>query len=249
MKIKNKKILLISGFDPTAGAGILRDMSVLHEFGIWACGVVTANTVQSQIKGHSEICPVDSKFLAQQLQNLVHDEKFDCVKIGLVPNVRVAQVIAKHLKNFSGKIVWDPVFSPTRGRRFVSTNLAREISKTILPLCDVVTPNLLEFSEMTNCSGTESRERMRGCQQILKLGSKSILIKGGHDTQKICCDYFVVQNNKKILEREFFHPRRRLKDSRGTGCRLSSAISVHLVLKPSVFLAVQRSIEWLQTRL
>ena len=195
-----KFLLTVAGFDPTGGAGILRDLAVFRRFGFLGAAAITANTVQNT-GGVRRVEFVDGGFLIEQLSALLEEVKPLGVKIGIPHcSVDINKKIAELLNDFR-PIVFDPVVSPTFGKGFLS-NL--EVIKPLLSVADVITPNFGEYEILMSYL-----EDFRG----------AVIVTGVSEGAKVK-DLLVVDG--KILE-ESVH----IKDERevrGTGCAFSSAL-------------------------
>jgi hydroxymethylpyrimidine/phosphomethylpyrimidine kinase len=140
-----KFLLSIAGFDPTGGAGILRDIRTFNYFGFYGTAIITVNTAQNT-KGVKKLSFVDGELIEEQLQLIAEEFNLKGVKIG-IPHVdySVNKKIADFISKLKVPVVFDPVISPTFGKRFI------EEPETILPLIGVstvITPNFQEFKKL-----------------------------------------------------------------------------------------------------
>jgi hydroxymethylpyrimidine/phosphomethylpyrimidine kinase len=197
-------LLSIAGFDPTAGAGILRDCLVFRHFGFYPTAVITANTVQNT-KGVKALSFTDGDFLISQLEAVLKELPPQGVKLGLPHKERsVNEEIARRLKCLSVPVVFDPVLSPTLGKSFVKNLKSLE---PLLEVSTVITPNYSEFV------------RLKGEFPEL-LTDKTLVIKGEPVAFGRVADRLVVKGREVAREEHE-------KDSlqvRGTGCSYSSAL-------------------------
>jgi len=196
-------LLSIAGFDPTGGAGILRDCATFRHFGFLGCAVITANTVQNT-KGVREVDFVEGDFLLEQLDAVLEEIPVKGVKLGLPHREeKVNRRIAERIGKLGVPVVFDPVLAPTFGKEFV------EDLKAIAPLIEVstvITPNYSEFKRLEPSFGEVFKERV-------------LVVKGAPKGKEEVEDLLIVSG--KLVEK-FVHK----KDSkvvRGTGCTFSSS--------------------------
>ena len=196
-------LLTIAGFDPTGGAGILRDIKTFSHFGFLGGGIITVNTVQNT-KGVRDLAFVEGSFLLSQLKTVLEDLSPKGVKVGIPHREReVNRKVSEILSSLSVPVVFDPVLSPTFGKEFV------ENTEVLLPLIEVstvLTPNYSEFLKL--------RELLHG---------KTFIVKGWPYGEKVCDVLFVNGSEADRVCHE--------KDGRvvrGTGCAFSSALTALL---------------------
>ncbi len=196
-------LLSVAGFDPTGGAGVLRDVRTFNHFGFWGGAVVTVNTVQNT-KGVKEFDYVDGSFILHQLDAVLDDFFPEGVKVGIPHREReVNRKVSEILSSLSVPVVFDPVLSPTFGKEFV------ENTKVLLPLIEVstvLTPNYSEFLMLKEF-----------------LNKKTFVVKGWPYDDKVCDVLFV---NGKEVDRVCHERDNRVV--RGTGCAFSSALTALL---------------------
>lgn len=216
-----KCALTIAGFDPSGGAGLQADLKVFQAFGLHGLSVVAALTAQNA-DGVRAVIPISPSFVSSQLEALLEQFRPQAVKIGMVltpANVRViAQALKKHrLRN----IVIDPVAVSTSGHRLAARGMLKALRNDLLPLCDVVTPNMAEAAALT---GTEVRTRsdMEDAARMLRAqGAGQAIVTGGHLEAEAADLFFrgrpVWLGGAKMAGS--FH---------GTGCVYSSAVAALL---------------------
>ncbi len=218
-------LLTIAGFDPTGGAGILRDFATWRYFGFLGCGVITANTVQNT-KGVKRIEFTDGEFLLAQLDGVLEEAPVKGVKLGLPHrDFWVNREIALRLRSLSVPVVFDPVLKPTLGKDFVGE---LSLIEPLVEVADVITPNYGEFKALEPRFG-----------ELLK--EKVVVVKGVPEGSRVKDLLFVKSN----LVSQLSHS----KDSRevrGTGCAFSSALLSLLVGGKGVEEAFLGAVEFLR---
>ena len=151
MKPKSK-VLVIAGSDSSGGAGIQADIKTVTALGSYAMTAITAVTAQNT-KGVKGIVSIPVKNLKKQLTMTLEDIGANAVKIGMLHNTKIIECIYKILKKYKVKnIVLDPVMIAKSGTKLINNNSIYKLKKLILPLCDLVTPNIPEAEVLTGCS-------------------------------------------------------------------------------------------------
>ncbi len=234
--MKMKTALTVAGCDPSGGAGIGADIKAMTMNGVFAMSVITALTAQNTtgVKSISEVTP---DFLREQIDMVFEDIKPDAVKIGMVSNSELIEVLAQRLAFYKAKnVVVDPVMVATSGARLVKKDAVDAIEKHLLPIADLVTPNIPE-AEILCARTIKSREDMiSAALDINKHYGCAVLLKGGHsvnDSNDLLCE--------KGELRWFSAQRIDNPNTHGTGCTLSSAIAANLAKGFELAESVQRA--------
>lgn len=222
-------VLVIAGVDSGGGAGVTADMISVHDIGAWGLPAVTALTCQS-LNRVTRVEATSIEIFKESLNLAVHDwkEKISAVKIGLVTSQKILDCIldclAGHLKGVP--VVWDPVLTATAGN-LDSVDIKGNL-KEILRHTTVFTPNLPEALELAGWDESEIFARggvFKLCDEFIKLGAKSVLLKGGHNVASLdAVDVFKNGSHAFVLE----HEKREGLGSHGGGCALSSAFAALL---------------------
>lgn len=235
-------ILTIAGSDSSGGAGIQADIKTATANRVFASSVVTAVTSQST-SGISHIHLIPANDVRTQLESVFLDQKPDAIKIGMVGSVECLETISSFLKQNAGGIpvVADPVMSSTSGR--VLNGTVREYAEAFLselsPLSTVVTPNIpeakifLETREVplsTFGHNAETTVSLLNC-----IGSRSVVLKGGHSSLEIVADYLAVRkNDNSIVSKAFIARKEDSMNLHGTGCVYSTLMACALALGKSI---------------
>jgi hydroxymethylpyrimidine/phosphomethylpyrimidine kinase len=203
---------------------------------MFAMSVVTALTAQNTA-GISSIYEVSPEFVSEQLDMICTDLFPDAVKIGMVADAGIIEVIADKLKEYHiTNIVLDPVMISTSGRKLLKEEALQALTDKLIPIADVITPNLSEAELLSGVTIKNSEGMIKASMIIAQQYRGSILVKGGH--LSVSCDDLLYDGGKVYWfeERKIDNP-----NTHGTGCTLSSAIACGLAdgkdLRQSVALA------------
>ncbi len=213
--------LTIAGSDPSGGAGIQADLKSFSALGAFGTSVITALTAQNTV-GVTGIHVVPADFVALQLDTLLDDVRIDAVKIGMLASAELADTVrVKLTERPQPRLVIDPVMVATSGDRLLDDD-ALDALRRLLPLADVITPNLGEAALLTGTPVASTLHQMRRQAQLLRdAGAQRVLLKGGHLEGEQAIDLFV----DSVGEHELAAPRVHTVNTHGTGCSLSSAIA------------------------
>lgn len=218
-----KKVLTIAGSDCSGGAGIQADIKTITVHKMYAMSVITALTAQNTT-GVYGILEADSGFVANQMDCVFKDIFPDAVKIGMVSNSDIIKTISEKLREYGAKnIVADPVMVATSGSRLISDDAMESLVNNLLPLADIITPNIPEAEVLSGIKITGEEGMLKAGEIISKNIKGAVLIKGGHS----------VNDASDLLyfggEYEWFRGKRiDNPNTHGTGCTLSSAIACNL---------------------
>ena len=220
MKIKSK-ILIIAGSDSSGGAGIQADIKTITSLGSYAMTAITAITSQNTT-GVKSIISVNSKEISNQIEFTAKDIKPDAVKIGMLHSKEVINSVIKSLKKIKAKkIILDPVMVAKGGKKLINDSAIKILKNKLLSKVDLITPNIPEAEVLTNLKISTIQDVILAGNYLIKLGAKNVLIKGGHLNYKNIQDVFI--NKKEMII--FKNKKINTKNSHGTGCTLSSAIT------------------------
>jgi hydroxymethylpyrimidine/phosphomethylpyrimidine kinase len=218
-------VLSIAGSDPSGGAGIQADLKTFSALGAYGMSVVTALTAQNT-RGVRSFQVVDPAFVADQIDAIFEDVRVDAVKIGMVATAEVAAVIAERLRRHAARnVVLDPVMVAKSGDRLLQDDAVAAIRDLLVPLAQIITPNLPEAAVLIAGAIPASLADMRQTMRDLhRLGSHFVLLKGGHlagdDSTDLLFD--------GVTMTELPAHRIVTRNTHGTGCTLSAAIAALL---------------------
>jgi hydroxymethylpyrimidine/phosphomethylpyrimidine kinase len=235
----------IAASDSGGGAGIQADLLTFAAHGVHGGTVLVGATAQNT-RGVTGIERLSPAFIAAQMDSIFPDLKPAAVKIGALLDAPRVRAVAAGLRRHRAKnVVLDPVMLATAGGRLLSAAAIKTLKKTLLPLCDLVTPNIPEAEALSGVRIRTASDRRRAALAIASLGARAVLIKGGHARGDSVRD--LLYDGRRF--REFVHPRIRTRASHGTGCMLSSAIAANLALGRDLEEAVSLGIRFLRAGL
>ncbi|MBN2062542.1 MAG: bifunctional hydroxymethylpyrimidine kinase/phosphomethylpyrimidine kinase [Deltaproteobacteria bacterium] len=217
------KVLLIAGLDPSGHAGIIADIRTVTAFGILCSGVITSITDQTENRYYASQ-KVTPDMVKKQLSHLFEKDKFDSIKVGMLSfdgMISVISGIFTQLKPLN--IVLDPVLISTTGGELLEKDALNTLRERLLPLCDILTPNVPEAERLTGLRITSIDDMLKAGKILVDMGCKNVMIKGGHIMNN-AADILITGKRHYIIEGDFIPE----SDFRGTGCVLSSAVAALL---------------------
>ena len=228
--------LTIAGSDSSGGAGIQADIKTMTVNGVFAMSAVTALTAQNTT-GVTGILEVSPEFLRQQIDSVFTDIRPDAVKIGMVSSAELITAIAEKLAEYhAGNIVVDPVMVATSGAKLISDDAIDTLKEKLLPMADVLTPNIPEAEVLAEMEVKTEEDMVRAAEKISGKYHCAVLLKGGHqlnDANDLLC--------REGCSRWFYGKRIDNPNTHGTGCTLSSAIAANLAKGFDMDAAVERA--------
>ena len=220
----NSKVLIIAGSDSSGGAGIQADIKTITALGSYAMTAITAITAQNTT-GVKSIVPIPPKEILNQILFTAKDIKPDAIKIGMLHSSKVIESVINSLKNIKvNKIVVDPVMVAKGGTKLIDDKAINLLKKKLLKRALLITPNIPEAEILTNTSIRCKEDMIFAARKLIEIGANNVLIKGGHLKSKTVQDIFVSKTNIKIFNSRRYNT----KNTHGTGCSLSSAITTFL---------------------
>ena len=235
-----KSVLSIAGSDSIGGAGIQADIKSITCNGCYAMTAITAMTAQNTL-GVKSIQESSPEFLEDQIDAIFADIVPDAVKIGMVSNRKLIEIISRILKEYGAKnIVLDPVMVATSGAKLISEDAIETLKENLIPLATLITPNIPE-SEILSGMKIETEEQMvYAAKHISEKFKTAVLVKGGHSINDA---NDVLYADGKFL----WFPQERIENSNthGTGCTLSSAIASHLAKGEPIECAINSAKKYL----
>jgi len=239
LKTKSK-ILIIAGSDSSGGAGIQADIKTVTALGSYAMTAITAVTAQNT-KSVKKITAIPTKNVEKQITMILEDIGADGVKIGMLYNVSIIKCVYRILKKYKLKnVVLDPVMIAKGGAKLINNNSIIFLKKLILPLSYIVTPNIPEAEVLTGYKILNKEDMIRAAKKILNMGSKNVLLKGGHLKNRMIFDILVTKKETKIFTKRKI----KTKNTHGTGCTLSSALATCLSQKKNIFKSCKISVKY-----
>lgn len=220
-------VLTIAGSDSGGGAGIQADIKAISATGSYACSVITALTAQNT-QGVSGVLPVDADFVEQQLDAVFSDLNVQAVKIGMLADSNIIQMIAKKLQQYKPKhIVLDPVMVATSGDPLIEESAIATLKSQLLPLATLITPNIPEAAKLIGEQAPQDSKQLDTFFTKLRaLNTSAVLVKGGHFFGSAQSDDYLLYGTDKL---DVLSAKRvNTNNTHGTGCTLSSAIASFL---------------------
>jgi hydroxymethylpyrimidine/phosphomethylpyrimidine kinase len=233
------KVLTIAGSDSGGGAGIQADLKTFSAIGCYGMSVITALTAQNT-RGVTGIHAVPPAFAVEQIDAVLSDMGADAVKIGMLYSAELIEAVAAALKKHgAGKVVLDPVMVAQSGDKLLKDDAIEAIKTHLMPLADVVTPNLPEASVLCGRPLKQWSDIESAARTLAQHGSRCILIKGGHGDENKSTDLlFLTHENRFVC---LAADRIETCNNHGTGCTLSSAIASYMAKGSGIEEAVQKA--------
>lgn len=223
--------LTIAGTDPSGGAGIQADLKTFTARGAYGTSVVTALVAQNT-HGVSRVYGIDEDFVADQIASVFDDMPVDAAKTGMLGTRGLVELISEKLRTRRpGRLVVDPVMVAKSGHRLLDADAVDAVRTLLLPLADLITPNLPEAALLLGDDVPEAGtpEQMRAqARELLDRGARAVLLKGGHLPSGELVDILAVGTDTGPELTEYTHPRLDTPHTHGTGCTLSAAIAAGL---------------------
>ena len=220
MKIKSK-ILIIAGSDSSGGAGIQADVKTATSLGVYAMTAVTAITVQNT-KRVKSVIPIPPNEIYNQIIHTTKDIKPDAIKIGMLHSTKVIDKVFRSLNEMKiKKIILDPVMIAKGGSKLITDQAVKLMKKKLLSKVSLITPNIPEAEILTGIKIINKNDMILAANEFIKLGVPNVLVKGGHLKSKKVNDIFVNKKEIKVFSNKRFNT----KNTHGTGCTLSTAIT------------------------
>ena len=220
------RVLTIAGSDSGGGAGIQADLKTFAALECYGASAITALTAQNTL-GVSAIHPVPPDFAAAQIAAVLEDIGADAVKIGMLYSAQLIRAVAEQLRQYAARnIVLDPVMVAQSGDRLLEDDAVGAIRDYLMPLSNVVTPNIPEAEVLAGRRIRSLEDMQAAAHDLGRYGSEAVLLKGGHLDESDSSDLFYLcrENRSVTLAAERVSSR----NTHGTGCTLSAAIAAYL---------------------
>ncbi len=226
------KVLSIAGFDGSGGAGIQADLKTFSAFGCYGMTVLTALPVQNTC-GVRSCYDIPLQAIEEQLHAIFDDIIPDSIKIGMLFNSQIIELVASFLKEkaIGIPIVIDPVTLAKSGDPLLVPEAVDTLISLLMPLATVITPNIPEAHTFTGINASNSEQMMTIAKKLLDFGPRYVLLKGGHLNTSESNDLLLGADG---IQQWFTSPRIDSKNTHGTGCTLSAAIASCLAQKMSI---------------
>ena len=235
-------VVSIAASDSGGGAGVQADLLTFAAHGVHGATVLTAATAQNT-REVTAVEPMSPRFIARQIDAVFTDLRPAGVKVGMLYDAPRIRAVAAGLKRHGARnVVLDPVMVAKSGARLLSRAGVAALRDRLLPLADLVTPNLPEAEVLAGMRIRSAAERRIAAAAIYDLGPRAVLVKGGHGRGAELRD--LLFDGRFFTE--FTAPRIRTRATHGTGCTLSSAIAANLALGRDLEDAIVAAIRYLR---
>jgi hydroxymethylpyrimidine/phosphomethylpyrimidine kinase len=219
-----KIALSVAGSDSGAGAGIQADIKTFSALGVYGCTAITAITAQNT-KKVSYIFEVAPAMVEQQIKSVLTDLPPDAIKIGMVYSRRTIEAVHRSLKGSKAPIVLDPILAAGTGAKLLRDDALDSFTSELIPLCTLVTPNRMEAEKLAGIKIRTEDDLKSAAKNISRLGAKNVIVKGGHFGTSSVTDLLL---DSKGRVTKITNPRIMIKESHGSGCNFSSAVTAYL---------------------
>ena len=229
---KHPQILVVSGFDPSGGAGLVADIETVHALGCCTSAVITCQTIQT--RQNATVCvPSDTLWFKRQLYSVIEAHSFSAVKIGLTPSIEIIDIVADVLVNLSCPIVIDPIIAAGGGYVFCDSRTVNHLAEKLIPLGNIATPNAKEINHFAETS-------KQAVSLLLERGCKAVLVSSEYEKAGYLyhCLYRL-QHSPQL-----FTVKRLPYRYHGGGCTLASAIAAYSAHGMELVAAVRQAQEF-----
>ncbi len=228
--------LSIAGSDPSGGAGIQADLKTFHRFGIYGEAAITLITVQNTL-GVQRIECLAPDLVAGQIRAVIDDIPPAAAKTGALGNRGIIEAVAGIVAGLPFPLVVDPVILSKHGVALLADEAIDALKSRLIPYAFLLTPNLDEAGLLTGAAVRNIVDMRRAAEQLAALGSRAVLVKGGHLEEGDAIDVLFYQGKL----REFTSPRIASRNTHGTGCTLSAAITALLACGDDLPEAIEKA--------
>ncbi|MBM7693933.1 hydroxymethylpyrimidine/phosphomethylpyrimidine kinase [Peribacillus deserti] len=238
-----RKALTIAGSDSGGGAGIQADIKTFQELDVFGMSAITAVTAQNTL-GVQAVYPMAAEAVENQIKSVGVDIGADAIKMGMLFNAEIISIVAKQIRRFNwSKVVLDPVMIAKGGAPLLQQEAVHALKQFLLPLSAVLTPNIPEAQVLTGMTIRNLEDKKEAAKRLLDLGVKNVVIKGGHEENpNESNDIFYDGKSFSVLH----SPRLLTKNTHGTGCTFSAAITAEMAKGLPVLDAVLIAKEFIQ---
>ena len=240
-----KRVLTVAGSDSGGGAGVQADLKTFAAFGVYGTSAVTAVTAQNTV-AVTRVQEIDPEVVAAQIDAVLTDIGCDAAKTGMLSSAAIIEAVAEALRRHAvPHLVVDPVMISKSGAVLLRDDAVLPLVRLLLPLAQVVTPNLPEAARLAGIAVETIEARRDAARRILDLGPQVVVIKGGHAAGSLVVDLFY----DGVAFAEIPGERVATRSTHGTGCTFSAAIAASLASGLSTLAAVARAREYVTAAL
>jgi hydroxymethylpyrimidine/phosphomethylpyrimidine kinase len=226
MAPKPPVVLTVAGFDPSSGAGITADIKTIAAHECYGVSCITALTVQST-QGVRRVETIAADIISETLEELASDLEISAVHLGMLGNAMAVQAVASFLgQSRLPHVVLDPILKSSSGTDLLDPAGTRLMVEKLIPLSEVITPNLDEASMLTGQPVTSLEEMKEAASRLHSLGALNVVVTGGHLDKAV--DLLSFSTSKGTEQEIFKADRQRSTSTHGTGCAFATALTCHL---------------------
>ncbi len=237
------KALTIAGSDSGGGAGIQADLKTFQELGVFGMSAITAVTAQNTL-GVQGVYPMTAEAVAAQIDSIGTDMGTDALKTGMLFNAEIIEIVSKKIKQYNWKkVVVDPVMIAKGGASLLQKEAVEALKKFLLPVSLIITPNIPEAKELTGMTIETLEDKKGAAKKLTGLGVQNVIIKGGHDENSDVAIDVLYDGQEFHL---FKSPRIATKNTHGTGCTFSAALTAELAKGANVAEAARAAKDFIQ---
>ncbi|MBO8163267.1 MAG: bifunctional hydroxymethylpyrimidine kinase/phosphomethylpyrimidine kinase [Brevibacillus sp.] len=224
MEQQRARALTVAGSDSGGGAGIQADLKTFHQFGVYGMSAITAVTAQNT-RGVAGVYPLPTEAVVSQMREVLTDLGVDALKTGMLFDAEIIRAVAGVIRDYRiKKVVVDPVMVAKGGAKLLLDEAVAALKQELLPLAEVVTPNLPEAEVLTGMPVRTQAEMEEAARRIHAMGARHVIVKGGHlDTEELVDVLF---DGSRF--HQFSHRRLITRHTHGTGCTFSAALTAEL---------------------
>jgi hydroxymethylpyrimidine/phosphomethylpyrimidine kinase len=232
------RVLVVAGSDSGAGAGVQADIKTVLALGGYATTALTALTAQNTLGVHGMMA-VPPSFVRRQMEVVLDDIGADCIKTGMLHSAATLDVVVEVIATRAAGVplVVDPVLAASDGTLLLDEAALDAVKSRLIPRATVLTPNLPEAEILTGMRLRDLDDMKRAAAMLAALGSRCVLLKGGHMPGAMVRDVFFGEEGMAVIE----SPRIETRHTHGTGCTLAAGIAVGLAQGMAPLAAVRRA--------
>ena len=219
------RVLIIAGSDSGGGAGIQADIKTCAAYGAYSATAITAVTAQNTL-GVQDVHMLPAELVTQQIKSVMDDIGADVIKIGMLGTQEIIEAVAKAVDDVDAFVILDPVMVATSGDNLLDAGAVEAMKNTLIPVCDLVTPNIPEAEILTGQKLEDTDAMTKAGEILLGMGAYAALIKGGHMDSPMVFDVLVSEDGNNLMS----GPRVHSRHTHGTGCTLASARAAGMAL-------------------
>ena len=202
---------------------------------MWGTSAITSITVQNT-RGVTGVADVPAETVAAQIRAVADDIGADAAKTGMLSSRAIVEAVADAIDAWGvPNLVVDPVFLSKHGHALLRGDAVDALRRRLVPRAALVTPNLPEAGGLVGFDVSSRDEMRKAADEVLAMGARAVLVKGGHLAGKSADDYFADGERSEWIDGE----RIETPHTHGTGCVLSAAIAAHLARAEELLEAVR----------